>query len=80
MLSPSLLNLLRDYRREARPQGWLFPGQQSVAPISARQLNRVVHAAAAAAAIRKRVSMHTLRHSFATHPLEQSEPDKKTIP
>jgi len=72
MLSPSLLELLRDYWREARPQGWLFPGQQSVAPISARQLNRVVHAATTAAEISKRVSMHTLRHSFATHLLEEN--------
>jgi integrase len=40
MLSPSLLDLLRNYLRDARPQGWLFPGQSRVNPISSRQLNR----------------------------------------
>ena len=48
-----------------------FPGLNPVESLSTRQLNRAVHAAAQAAQIDKRVSMHTLRHSFATHLLEQ---------
>jgi site-specific recombinase XerD len=51
--------------------GWLFPGQSPVNPMSTRQLNRICHMAAAAVDIDKRVSMHTLRHSYATHLLEQ---------
>ena len=53
------------------PRGWRFPGRNPVEPLSTRQLNRAVHAAAEAAGIKKRVSPHTLRHSFATHLLEQ---------
>jgi site-specific recombinase XerD len=53
------------------PNGWLFPGQNPIEPLSTRQLNRFVKAAADAAGIDKRISMHTLRHSFATHLLEQ---------
>ena len=77
MLSPQLLELLRAWWREGRrrslllPGGWLFPGRDPVEPLSARQLGRVVRAAAQAAGINKRVSPHTLRHSFATHLLEQ---------
>jgi integrase/recombinase XerD len=71
MLSPDLLELLRQWWRAKRPRGWLFPGQQPVQPITARQLNRACHAAAQAAKLDKRVSMHTLRHSFATHLLER---------
>ena len=72
MLSPVLLELLRDWYRIARPQGWLFPGQNPVNPITTRQLKRACHAAAHMAEIGKRVSPHTLRHSFATHLLEQN--------
>jgi len=71
MLSPQLLKLLRDWYRIARPQGWLFPGQNPVNPMTTRQLTRACHAAAQNAEICKRVTPHTLRHSFATHLLEQ---------
>jgi site-specific recombinase XerD len=72
MLSPYLLNLLRAWWRAARPQGWLFPGRNPVQPMTTRQLHRACHAAAEAAGIEKNVSPHTLRHSFATHLLEQN--------
>jgi len=72
MLSPQLLELLRDWWRIARPRAWLFPGQNPINPMTARQLNRACHAAARMAEITKRVSPHTLRHSFATHLLEQN--------
>jgi integrase/recombinase XerD len=77
MLSPTLLALLRHWYQEARaagkmlPGGWLFPGLNPVDPLSKRQLNRLFHAAADAAGLNKRASLHTLRHSFATHLLEQ---------
>jgi integrase/recombinase XerD len=72
MLSPQLPELLRDWWRIARPRAWLFPGQNPINPMTARQLNRACHAAARMAEITKRVTPHTLRHSFATHLLEQN--------
>jgi site-specific recombinase XerD len=72
MLSAHLLDLLRAWWKRARPQGWLFPGRDPVQPMTTRQLNRACHAAAQMADINKRVSLHTLRHSFATHLLEQN--------
>jgi integrase/recombinase XerD len=72
MLSASLLELLRTWWRAERPQGWLFPGRNPIQPMTTRQLNRACHAAAEAAGIERNVSLHTLRHSFATHLLEQN--------
>ncbi len=72
MLSPRLLDLLRDWWLVCRSRGWLFPGRDPLQPITTRQLTRACHTAAQAAGIEKHVSPHTLRHSFATHLLEQN--------
>jgi integrase/recombinase XerD len=79
MLSPQLLAILRRWYREGQlhrkmlPGGWLFPGQNPVNPVSVRQLRRAFHSAREAAEINKKVSLHSLRHAFATHLLEQHE-------
>lgn len=77
MLSVPLLELLRAWWLAARergvmlPGGWLFPGQNPVNPLTTRQLNGAFHGAKEAAGIDKRVSLHGLRHCFATHLLER---------
>jgi integrase/recombinase XerD len=72
MLSPRLLNLLREWWLACRSRGWLFPGRDPLQPITTRQLTRACHTAAQAAGIEKHVSPHTLRHSFATHLMEKN--------
>jgi site-specific recombinase XerD len=77
MLSPALLDLLRTWWLAGRergvmlPGGWLFPGQNPVNPLTTRQLRRAFDGAKEAAGIDKPVSLHSLRHCFATHLLEQ---------
>jgi site-specific recombinase XerD len=71
------LALLRQWWRAAQAQrkmlkgGWLFPGQNPVNPLSTRQLRRAMERAVSLAGLEKSVSLHSLRHTFATHLLEQ---------
>lgn len=70
MLSPRLLAILRAYWRRARPGLWLFPGQEPGEPVSRGALQAACRVARRQAHLGKHVTVHTLRHSFATHLLE----------
>jgi len=69
-LSRVTLETLRAYCVLCRPGEWLFPGQRPGRHLSSRSIQQVIGRASRSAGIRKHVTMHTLRHSFATHLLE----------
>jgi len=71
ILSKVALDTLRDYWRRYRPRGWLFPGMNPARPITTEAIGEVFRAAKMRTGIIKRVTMHSLRHAFATHLIEE---------
>lgn len=69
-LSPKILSLLRDYYKQYRPKVWLFEGIKPGSPYSAKSLQNVLKQALEKCKIQKPVTLHWLRHSYATHLLE----------
>jgi integrase/recombinase XerD len=78
MLSPRLLDLLRDYWRQARPKGWLFPGERSGQPLTPAAVEDVCRQVRSDANFGKPITPHSLRHAFAVHLLEAGT-DLRTI-
>jgi site-specific recombinase XerD len=78
MLSPRLLELLRDWWRVARPQGWLFPGVRTGGPLCKDAVEWACQQARRRSGLTKPITPHSLRHSFATHLLEAGT-DMRTI-
>jgi site-specific recombinase XerD len=78
MLSPRLLDMLREYWKAERPKSWLFPGRTKDQPLSENTIWDAVREARQDSGIKKRITVHTLRHSFATHLLEDGV-DLRTI-
>lgn len=78
ILSPRLLLILRAYYKVARPSEWLFPGRNSVRPLDASTIQQACKKARAASGLAKAVTVRTLRHSFATHLLDDGT-DLRTI-
>ena len=73
MLSPQLLEILRTYWRLARPREWLFPGRDESKPIDVQVLHAACRSATKAAGLAKRVTVHTLRHTYASRALALGE-------
>jgi site-specific recombinase XerD len=78
MLSPTLLEILREWWRRRRPRHWLFPGDDPSIPITAHAVNRACHQAQRRSGLHKPITPHSLRHAFAVHLLEAGA-DVRTI-
>jgi integrase/recombinase XerD len=78
MLSPRLLDILRDYWKTARPKEWLFPGDRPGEPITTSAVEVACREARARSGITRPITPHSLRHAFAVHLLE-SGTDLRTI-
>ena len=74
MLSPTLLQSLRNYWRQMRPRQWLFPGRHKAEPIHVESAQKIFHSAKQQAGIAKNGGIHSLRHAYATHQLEAGMP------